>query len=138
MDFSNVPICIEANTSHNLEKLKSIAKLLSNNIYEVNTEQRKVLHLAAVFACNFPNFMYTISEKIIKQANFDFDILRPLIKETAEKVIEMNPMEAQTGPAKRNDQNILDQHIEMLSDFPEFQKIYKQISLEIRKTTSNK
>jgi len=132
VEIKNIPICIEANNDANLQKLNELAKRISDNVQFVNSDQRKVLHLAAVFACNFPNFMFTISEKIAKQANIDFDILRPLIKETAEKVMEINPMDAQTGPAKRNDQKIMDEHLKMLSEFPEFQKIYKLISSEIQ------
>ena len=133
VDFSNIPICVEANSAENLEKLKSVAKTLSNNIYEVDSEQRKVLHLAAVFACNFPNFMYTIADKILRDSDIDFDILRPLIKETAEKIQDVKPAEAQTGPAIRNDEKILSGHMEMLNDFPQLKELYKLISAEIQK-----
>ncbi len=133
VDFSNIPICVEANSAENLEKLKSVAKALSNNIYEVDSEQRKVLHLAAVFACNFPNFMYTIADKILRDSDIDFDILRPLIKETAEKIQDVKPAEAQTGPAIRNDEKILSGHMEMLNDFPQLKELYKLISAEIKK-----
>jgi len=132
VDFNNIPICIEANNSENLERLNSLAKLISDKIQCVDSDQRKILHLAAVFACNFPNFMYAIAEKITKQADIDFDILKPLIVETADKVMHIDPMKAQTGPAKRGDQKTMKEHLEMLSDFPEFKEIYKLISSEIK------
>jgi len=132
LDFNNIPLCLEANNSNNFEKLNSIAKLISKNIQVIDSEQRKKLHLAAVFACNFPNFMYSIAEEITNQSDIDFDILRPLIKETADKILEISPREAQTGPAKRGDKKIMNEHLEMLSEFPEFKEIYKLISSEIQ------
>jgi len=132
LDFNNIPLCLEANNSENFEKLNSFAKLISENIQVINSEQRKKLHLAAVFACNFPNFMYSVAAEITKQSEIDFDILRPLIKETADKIIGISPWEAQTGPAKRGDEKIMNEHLEMLSEFPEFKEIYKLISSEIQ------
>lgn len=132
VDFKNVPLCIEANNKDNLEKIRSLATGLSNHIYEVDSEQRNVLHLAAVFACNFPNFMYTIADKLLRDSNIDFDILRPLIKETAEKIQDMKPAEAQTGPAVRGDENIMLAHLEMLKDYPAYKKLYQIISEEIK------
>ena len=132
VNFSTIPICIEANNSDNLEKLTSFAKMISANVQYVDSDQRKVLHLAAVFACNFPNYMYAIADKIIAKADLDFEILRPLIKETAEKVMEINPVEAQTGPANRSDEKIMNEHLKMLGDNPKFQEIYRLISSEIQ------
>jgi len=136
IDFDTVPVCIEANNQINFDNLISLARQISRNVRKVNSAQRKQLHLAAVFACNFPNMMYFISEKIASHANLDFDMLRPLIMETAEKVMEIDPEKAQTGPAKREDQKIINQHLEMLNNLPEFKEIYKLISSEIQ--NSNK
>ncbi len=91
VEFRSIPICLEANKDANLHKLTELAKRISENVQVIDSEQRKKLHLAAVFACNFPNFMYSIAEEITRQANIDFEILRPLIKETAEKVMQINP-----------------------------------------------
>ncbi|MBN2173320.1 MAG: DUF2520 domain-containing protein [Bacteroidales bacterium] len=133
VDFEHIPICVEANSKLGLETLKRFAGTISGDVRDVNSEQRKKLHLAAVFACNFPNFMYSISAEIVKQANIDFSILRQLIKETAEKVMELDPLEAQTGPAKRGDQKIMEKHLEMLKGFPEFKEIYQLLSERIEK-----
>lgn len=132
VEFRSIPICLEANNGANLQKLNELAKRISENVRVIDSEQRKVLHLAAVFACNFPNFMYSIAAEITNQSDIDFDILRPLIKETADKILEINPREAQTGPAKRGDKKTMNDHLEMLSEFPEFKEIYKLISLAIQ------
>jgi len=136
MDIKTVPICIEANSVDNLNKLKSIAGQISTNVREINSAQRKKIHLAAVFASNFPNFMYSIADKLLGDSNIDFDILKPLIKETAEKVQDMKPAEAQTGPAVRGDENIMLTHLEMLKDYPAYKKLYQIISEEIKPATS--
>ncbi|MCD4732581.1 MAG: DUF2520 domain-containing protein, partial [Bacteroidales bacterium] len=118
VDMKTVPLCIEANSPENLKKLKSLAGQISADVREVNSEQRKKIHLAAVFACNFPNFMYTIADRLLGDSNIDFNILKPLIKETAEKALDMKPAEVQTGPAVRGDENIMLAHLEMLKDYP--------------------
>ena len=138
VDMQTVPFCIEANSLENLERLKSLAGQISADVREVNSGQRKKLHLAAVFACNFPNFMYTIANKLLDDSNIDFDMLKPLIKETAEKAQDMKPAEAQTGPAVRGDENIMLAHLEMLKDYPSYKKLYQIISDEIKSATSNK
>jgi len=135
VDFETIPVCVEANSKMGLETLKKFAGTLSGDIREVSTEQRKKLHLSAVFACNFPNFMYSMAAEIVKQAHLDFSILRPLIKETAEKVMELDPHDAQTGPAKRGDQKIMEKHLEMLNGFQEFKKIYQLLSEGIQETS---
>ena len=104
--FKEIPVCIEANSDINLEILRKLAKKLSDNVIEINSEKRKILHLSAVFACNFTNYMYTISENILMEENISFDILKPLIKETAAKVQSLAPVKCQTGPAVRSDKKI--------------------------------
>ncbi len=133
VDMNTVPLCIEANSPENLEKLKSLAGQLSADVREVKSEQRKIIHLAAVFACNFPNFMYNIADKLLDDSNIEFDILKPLIKETTEKLQDIKPAEAQTGPAAREDENIIKAHLEMLKDYPAYKKMYQIISEEIKK-----
>ena len=132
VDFNKIPLCIEANNPGSREQLKNLALSLTDKLYFVNSEKRRTLHLAAVFACNFPNFMYSVAQKILRKNELDFDILKPLIKETAEKVQQISPADAQTGPAKRGDDKIMKLHIEMLKDYPEFQELYKIISEGIR------
>jgi predicted short-subunit dehydrogenase-like oxidoreductase (DUF2520 family) len=131
IDFRTVPVCIEANNPENEERLKKIAEKISDNVYAVNFESRKIMHMAAIFACNFTNHMYRIAYDILNHKEFDFGILKPLIVETARKVLEMSPAEAQTGPASRHDKNILCIHQLMLQDQPEWQKIYTFVSESI-------
>ena len=128
IDFSQVPICIEACNMEVQQKLLDIAHLLSNKTYLVNSEHRKKLHLAAVFACNFTNFMYDVASKILEDSGFTFDIIQPLIAETAEKIKTMNPYEAQTGPAVRMDEKTISKHLLLLNKRPDLRKIYKLLT----------
>ena len=133
VDFSEIPIFIEANTPENLEILKNLGQQLSNKVEECSSEQRKILHLAAVFACNFSNHLYAIAEQILEDHGLEFDSIAPLIKETALKAIDRKPKNAQTGPALRNDKNTLEKHLRLLENQPEFQKIYSFVSESILK-----
>lgn len=133
VDFSNIPLCIEANNEENETILFSLANLISKNVRRINSKERRILHLAAVFANNFPNFMYSISEQILEDNNLDFNLLRPLITETASKIQKMDPRDGQTGPAKRGDEKIMKQHLDMLNNYPGFKEVYKLISAEIQK-----
>lgn len=131
-NFENIPICIETNTTENGNILKSIANRISSQVFEITSDQRKTLHVAAVFSCNFVNHMYAISEILLKEKNIPFEILYPLIKETTDKTMQYSPSSVQTGPAIRNDENILKEHINSLNDQPEFQSIYAKISQSIQ------
>ena len=131
IDFSNIPICIEAGDCFQLMELEKLAKRISSSVHMISSEERKTLHLAAVFANNFVNHIYGIGYDILHQKGLDFDLLKPLIRETAEKIQVMDPLEAQTGPAKRNDRQVIDNHLIMLKDQPELQKIYSFVSESI-------
>jgi len=131
IDFSQVPFCIEANTPENEQILVDLASVISNDVRIISSEQRKQLHLAAVFACNFTNHLYSIAAEIVKQNDLPFDILIPLISETASKIKNIPPIEAQTGPAIRNDKNIIEEHMKMLDLNPRLGKIYKLLSESI-------
>lgn len=133
VDFSEIPICIEANSNEDLSLLNVLGKSLSNDVQEVSSEQRKGLHLAAVFVCNFVNHLYTIGAEICQENTLSFDVLKPLIVETANKVLTLPPSEAQTGPAKRNDKKTMKNHLKSLTQ-KEHQKIYKLLSKAIKKT----
>lgn len=124
IDFSEIPICIEASHPSTFLKLEKLAERLSGSVNQINSDERKTLHLAAVFVNNFVNHFYAIGADILHDKKLDFDLLKPLIRETAGKIQTMKPFEAQTGPAKRNDQSILKAHLKMLHDQPELQKIY--------------
>ncbi|SDG48716.1 Predicted oxidoreductase, contains short-chain dehydrogenase (SDR) and DUF2520 domains [Pedobacter terrae] len=134
VSFENIPICIEANGEIQLAILKNLAAKMSRKVHELNGEKRKILHLAAVFACNFPNHLYALANKILNQNGLDFDIIRPLIAETADKVMSNLPENVQTGPAIRADENTLTTHLSMLTDMPELQNIYQTLSNSIKLT----
>jgi len=131
VDFSAVPICIEANCTENLGKLSRLAKTISDQVFEINSVQRRELHLAAVFVCNFVNHFYSIGEKLLQEQHLDFNLLKPLISETAQKAMLFSPSDVQTGPAVRDNQQIMEWHRKMLEQHPEWQKLYALISSDI-------
>ncbi|HSH65888.1 MAG TPA: DUF2520 domain-containing protein [Bacteroidia bacterium] len=131
VDFATTPICIEANTKSATETLTYFAKSISRNVQKINSEQRKIIHLAAVFACNFSNHMYTISASILKEHHLSFDILKPLIAETADKIKINPPDKMQTGPAIRKDYKTMETHLKLLKKNKELKKIYKLVSEHI-------
>jgi predicted short-subunit dehydrogenase-like oxidoreductase (DUF2520 family) len=131
VNFENVPFLLESEIKEALKILESLAKSLSQNVQIVSTAQRKQMHLAAVFACNFTNHMMSMSEKIMKNAKLDFSLLHPLILETIEKTLKHSPQSVQTGPAKRGDLETLDKHMEMLQSDENVQEIYRLISQNI-------
>lgn len=132
LDFSTVPLCIEATDAVQLEKLKILAHKLSNKVYELDGQKRRVLHLSAVFACNFTNHLYAMANELLVKNDLDFDIIRPLIAETAHKILDDLPANVQTGPAIRNDKSTMNKHLMMLSDLPELQEIYQTLSNSIK------
>lgn len=138
LDLADIPFCIEASTTYAETTLKNLALGLSPKVHLVDSEKRKIIHLAAVFACNFTNHMYFIADKLMRENRLDFDLLKPLIQETAAKILETDPETAQTGPAKRGDNQILEDHIELLKDLPGLQKIYTFVSESIAETGKNK
>ena len=132
--FSNIPICVEGNHLIALTNLMLLANKLSQNVKEIDSEKRKILHLSAVFACNFTNHLYALAQEILASQQLDFELLRPLISETANKVQLALPLQVQTGPAIRNDQETLKKHEELLSKQPDLLNIYKTLSDSIKKT----
>lgn len=131
--FPGAPLCIESNSPRGLERLRKLADSISNEVYEVGSDDRLMLHAGAVFACNFSNHMYAIASEISGRSGLPFKIYHRLIKETAEKALEIDPAEAQTGPAQRNDQIIIKKHLDLLSFSPELQIIYRNLTDSIRK-----
>jgi len=130
VDFKNIPICLEANNEQDLHLLEQLAREISEKVYRISSEQRKSLHVAAVFVSNFVNYLYTEGQEICKENKIPFEILHPLILETASKIIDLNPKEAQTGPAKRNDLAVIKSHLELLNE--EQQKIYQLLTQSIQ------
>lgn len=133
VDFKQVPLCIEGANEDITRQLEQLAHSISNNVQRVNSAQRKILHLAAVFACNFPNNLYAIAQQLLARHQLDFDLLRPLILETAQKVQERFPTQVQTGPAIRNDEKTMAAHLNLLGDEPQFWQIYEVLSQSIIK-----
>lgn len=134
INFNDIPICLEANTAEGLTLLKNIAAKLSTRVSVIDSEKRKILHLAAVFACNFTNHLYALADEVLKANDLDFDILRPLIVETANKVQNELPLVVQTGPAIRNDVDTMLGHEKLLEKQPALLTIYKTLSESIKKT----
>lgn len=131
IDFSIIPLCLEAENTFDFRVLETVAKSISNAVFAINSNQRKALHVAAVFVNNFTNHLYHIGQEICEEHQVPFEILRPLIQETAEKINTLNPVDAQTGPAKRNDLVTIDAHLAYLTN--ENQKnIYKLITQSIQ------
>jgi len=131
VDFSIIPIIIEANNSLIAGMLETLAKSLSSKVIQLNSEQRKALHIAAVFACNFSNHLYAIANTILKKNNLEFDLIKPLIAETAEKIQQNLPASVQTGPAVRNDKLTINKHLEFLKNDVLLKEIYERLSQSI-------
>lgn len=128
-----IPICIEGSDEAITLELEQLAQSISKNVYRVSSAQRKMLHLAAVFACNFPNYLYAIARQILEQNNLGFELLRPLILETAQKVQDALPANVQTGPAIRNDITTMSAHLQLLENDPRLKEIYSLLSQGIIK-----
>ncbi len=131
VDFREVPICIEGSNNTTSKLLIQLAKRVSNNVVSINSEQRRYLHLAAVTVNNFTNLLYNVAHNVLDEKNIDFSLLHPLIKETAAKIQEVNPQEAQTGPAHRNDLSTINAHLKLLDSYPEYKEIYNLLTKQI-------
>lgn len=130
INFKNIPICLEAEHKHDLIKLEKLASLLQGDVYYLSSLQRKKIHVAAVFVNNFTNHMYTIAHDICEEHNVPFDILKPLILETSDKIKKLTPKDAQTGPAKRSDAETIKNHLNLLSETQ--QELYLKITQSIQ------
>ena len=109
--FDQIPLCLEAENPEDLQLLKELGAKITPLRYHVNSTQRAALHLSAVFVNNFVNHLYFIGQELCETHQVSFDVLKPLIKETAQKITEMTPFDAQTGPARRNDKNTIDKQL---------------------------
>jgi len=127
-DLHKVPFFIEATDRQTFKTLKELSLLVGSGAWECNTARRMHLHVAAVFANNFSNFMMTAGELLAFRAGFDPSLLKPLMEETMRKTILMGPSKAQTGPAVRHDIQTINSHLELLSFSPEYKDLYRQIS----------
>jgi predicted short-subunit dehydrogenase-like oxidoreductase (DUF2520 family) len=136
IDYTEIPICLEAQNEEDLTLIKELAGTITNNPYQINSEQRRTLHLAAVFANNFVNHLYEIAYTVCEKEGIDSSLLEALILETAKKAIDIMPANAQTGPAKRRDQETMKKHLKKLEGKQEL--IYKTISASILDTYGRK
>ena len=133
MDFSRVPFFVEASDDETLAVARTIAGSVSDSVTLLDSGRRRQLHLAAVFACNFANHCYTLAADILEGCGLDFSAMLPLIEETARKVETMHPREAQTGPAVRYDETVLQRQMKMLADTPLTREIYELMSKSIHR-----
>ncbi len=131
VNFNEVPLFLEAVNNKDHEKLKNLAGSISSKVYSIDSKQRVMLHIAAVFASNFTNHMLYIADDLLKKNKMSFDILQPLITETVKKAGLIGPFKAQTGPAVRNDKYILELHSDILSAFGDYRKFYNFITNSI-------
>jgi len=125
--FEEIPIFVETEDQFASTNLTRLAKSLSNKVVPVSSKDRMAIHVAAVFACNFTNYLFEISDRILQQHGFNFQLLQPLIAETINKSLEIGPDQAQTGPAARGDMETLDQHMDFLEG-GDYQELYKMIT----------
>jgi predicted short-subunit dehydrogenase-like oxidoreductase (DUF2520 family) len=132
IDLQTVPFFVEACSPDDELVLMKFAGMVSNNVQSLTSEKRKYVHLAAVFACNFSNHLYTLAYRLLEEQHIPRDVLLPLISETAAKINSLSPLKAQTGPAVRHDLNVMNSHMELLTD-PAMKEIYQLISKNIYK-----
>jgi len=126
-----VPFCLETENIDDFTTLENLAKELSNSVYKINGEQRKSLHISAVFVSNFVNHLYQIGNALCEENKVPFAILHPLIEETANKIKTLSPSEAQTGPAIRHDEPTIEKHLDALEN-PIYKELYRQLTLSIQ------
>jgi len=131
LNFREIPVFVEGNSNSNQKRIERLAKSVSDSVSVLSSEKRMALHIAAVFACNFANHFYNLAAEILKTKEIPFNVLRPLILETAEKVKSLHPQEAQTGPAVRFDENIISRHLQELKGKKNYDELYSLISKSI-------
>ncbi|MFM1930736.1 MAG: hypothetical protein RL226_39 [Bacteroidota bacterium] len=130
-DWKQIPICLESNDDALFSELQSMARIISDKVYNVSSQQRQYLHIAAVFASNFSNQMYALADELLSAHGMDFELVRPLILETALKVQHMRPREAQTGPARRHDMHTINRHLGHLEKEEDLHELYQLITRSI-------
>lgn len=133
VDFSEIALFIEASDADSLQTLERLAASLTTHVYRLTSDDRRYLHLAAVFACNFANHCYALAADVLQRRGLPFDVLLPLTDETARKVHQLPPRQAQTGPAVRYDENVISMQHQLLSDQPDVQAVYDLLSQSIHR-----
>lgn len=128
VDFERIPVFIEGNSIETEDVIRILANKLTQRVIRLSSADRKYLHLAAVWACNFTNYCYTVASDILSEHDIPFDVMLPLINETTDKIQNICPKAAQTGPAVRGDKNVMSQQLELMSDRADLQELYKMLS----------
>lgn len=129
--FAHIPVFVEGNNAETLSRLEQLAKSISHHVYRLSSADRRYLHLSAVWACNFVNHCYDEASKVLEPIGVPFDVMLPLIDETARKVHELSPKDAQTGPAVRYDEHVMNAQLQLMKDNPKLQEIYRLLSQSI-------
>lgn len=137
LNMREVPLFIEGSDAKTLSEIEQLAKSVSDTVTVLNSDKRKTLHLAAVFACNFSNHLYHISSEILKEQHIPFDVMQPLIQETVAKIQRLSPREAQTGPALRNDVKLMEKQMQLLPN-TQWKEIYQLLSKSIYETSGKR
>lgn len=131
VNFKGLPFLLESSSDSIDRTLSALALSVGGKAHLVDSVKRRMIHLSAVFVCNFTNFMLTSGKEISSKAGISFELLVPLINETISKALEIGPEKSQTGPAIRNDQNTIEKHLELLSFSPELRNIYSEMTQAI-------
>ena len=137
VDFERIPVFIESNSIETEDVIRSLANKLTQRVIRLSSADRKYLHLAAVWACNFTNYCYTVASDILGEHGIPFDVMLPLINETTEKIQKISPKEAQTGPAVRGDRNVMSKQLELMNGKEDLQELYKMLSKGINPLVDN-
>jgi predicted short-subunit dehydrogenase-like oxidoreductase (DUF2520 family) len=133
VDFAEIPTFIEASDEKAMQVIRHLAESVTERVYELSSDDRQYLHLAAVFACNFVNHCYAMAAEVLEEHGMDFDVMLPLIDETARKVHQLHPLQAQTGPAVRYDENVIRHQSQLLRNHPFMKDLYERMSLHIHR-----
>ena len=136
--FAEIPTFIEASDDKTKQVIRQLAESVTQHVIELSSDDRQYLHLSAVFACNFVNHCYALAAEILEQHGMDFNVMLPLIDETARKVHQLHPLQAQTGPAMRYDENVIRHQLELLNDNPAAREIYERMSMNIHRKVTEK
>ena len=136
--FTDIPIFLEADSAETLDVLNELARTLSSHIYHLSTDDRKYLHLAAVFACNFANHCMALSADVLGRIGIPFDVMLPLVDQTVRKLHTMSPVDVQTGPAVRHDNNVIISQHHLLDNNPKMQNVYDLLTQSIYEKSTNK
>lgn len=136
VDFRPIPCFIEASSNEDIAIIRSLAESISDHVVDCDSEKRKKLHLAAVFACNLTNHCYRLAERVLQEEEIDWKLYLPLIDETAKKVSEMSPKDAQTGPMVRYDVNVMNRQLALIPD-ERTRQIYRLMAESIHEDSTS-